>query len=150
MHPLLSSLARRASGAARRRFAWPALGSALLLVGAASAQSEPLTADARALVIDQLSALLEEKYVFPETATTCAGSLRALAREGAFDDCTERETFAIKLTEALRRASSDEHLLVRPRRKSATGTPEQGGLPARAQARRRDAGRHLQRQPLLV
>ncbi|QDV05668.1 Peptidase family S41 [Planctomycetes bacterium Poly30] len=120
------------------------LAPALCLVGCAgtaAAQSETLTADRRAAVIDRVCTLLEEKYVFPETATKCAKHLRALTLEGAFQGMADREALAARLTEILQEVGNDQHLLVRLRRPVEATPSRHPALPARERFTRREAGR---------
>lgn len=65
--------------------------------------------------VERIGALLEERYVFPEIAKTASGALVELSRSGAFTEATQPAAFAQSLTEALRKAAGDQHLLVRVR-----------------------------------
>jgi tetratricopeptide (TPR) repeat protein len=90
----------------------------------------------RVAVVERIGQLLNERYIFPDTAESCAEHLRAQLEAGAFDDLTDREAFARRLTESLQNVSHDKHMRVRPR-PLERATMEQEN-PARVQARRRD------------
>jgi len=95
----------------------PALITAL--AGQAPAGKLPqdrLDAEARGAVVERLSTLLVESYVFPDVATQCALRLDELATSGAFDAHTDPGAFAQALTAALQAVSKDKHMrvVVRP------------------------------------
>jgi ketosteroid isomerase-like protein len=66
----------------------------------------------RTRVIDGIVAKLNEFYVFPETATKMAATLREHQKKGAYDAITDGDAFATLLTEHLRDISHDKHLRV--------------------------------------
>lgn len=105
----------------------PTVAFATSLASAASAQSESLDGEERAAVVDRIGGMLEGRYVFPEVALQCAEHLRALLGEGAFEDVTDPELFATRLTDALRSVGHDEHILVRLR-----SAPPQAAVPEAA------------------
>ncbi len=108
--------------------------SAGLLLAAGSADSGPtrptpqeatsLTSEAQQGVVDEIAAMLQRRYVFPDVATRCGQRLHELSAEGAFDVAAAPEAFALRLTEALREVSGDLHLLVRVRARPDSSSPE--------------------------
>lgn len=107
--------------------------------GVASAQStqpESLSEKDRASVVERIGQLLNERYVFPEIAASCAEHIKAQLDAGEFDGLTDAAAFATRLTESLQSVSHDKHMRVRPRRpREATMQQEN---PAQARARQMD------------
>ena len=66
----------------------------------------------RSRVIDGIVAKLTELYVFPDTATKMAVSLRERQKKGEYDKFDEGTAFAGELTEHLQAISHDKHLRV--------------------------------------
>lgn len=104
------------------------------MVSAQTSQPDSLGEDERAAVVERIGQMLNQRYVFPEIAQSCAEHLQAQLEAGEFDDLTDSVTFAKRLTESLQSVSHDKHLRVRPR-PAERATMEQEN-PARAQARR--------------
>jgi len=79
------------------------------------ARFEPVTLDAaaRARVIQRVTALLKDSYVFAETANEMSADLQKRERRGEYRAITDGEAFASRLTEELRAVSHDRHLEVR-------------------------------------
>lgn len=117
------------------------LACALGLKRPALAQSAPLNREAQAAVVERIGVMLAERYVFPEVASACAEGLRALTTTDALADATDPDTFAARLTEALRGVSLDKHLLVRVRVAAAGQAPAEDGLPFRGRALKFSYGR---------
>jgi len=91
--------------------------------GVVRAQSAPLAREAHSAVVERISSLLTAHYVDPEVAAACQERLRGSVGSGAFDGATEPELFCQRLTDTLRGASRDQHLLVRVRRTPAGEAP---------------------------
>jgi hypothetical protein len=72
-----------------------------------------IDAKLRAETLDGLIKLLNDSYVFPETAKKMEAALRERAKSGAYDKVTGGEEFARLLTEDLQAVSHDKHLRVR-------------------------------------
>lgn len=106
------------------------------IASAQSSQPESLGADERAAVVKRIGHMLNQRYVFPEIAESCAEHLKAQLEAGEFDDLTDPEAFAMRLTETLQSVSHDKHMRVWTR-PAERATMEQEN-PARAQARRMD------------
>ena len=81
----------------------------------AGARFEAVTFDdaTRARVIDQLTGVLDDFYVFPETAKKMSAALRKLKGSRDYRAIRDGRDFARKLTEDLREVSHDKHLEVR-------------------------------------
>ncbi|MFL6203125.1 MAG: S41 family peptidase [Thermoanaerobaculia bacterium] len=71
-----------------------------------------ITAQDRAAIIDDISAALNEIYVFPETAKKMEEHVRRQLASGAYDRLGTMDAFAQQLTEDLRSVSHDLHLHV--------------------------------------
>jgi hypothetical protein len=67
---------------------------------------------ARARVIGGVAKMLDEFYVFPETAMKMAARVRARQKHGEYDSIVDGNAFAEKLTDDLRDVSHDKHLSV--------------------------------------
>jgi hypothetical protein len=93
------------------------------------ARFEKLTLDSskRARLIDEAARILDEFYVFPDTAKKAATALRARERQGKYKDIVDGDDFATRLTDDLQEVSHDKHLRVRfsPVLQPA-GEPERG------------------------
>jgi hypothetical protein len=61
-------------------------------------------------VIDSVSRLLADNYIFPDVAKKMADLLQANYKKGSYQGITSAPTFAQKLTEDLRSVSKDKHL----------------------------------------
>jgi hypothetical protein len=70
----------------------------------------PVTAQDRAAIVDDISAALNETYVFPETAKKMEERMRSQLKSGAYDRLGKLDAFTDKLTEDLRSVSHDLHL----------------------------------------
>lgn len=89
----------------------------------AGAQSTPpampgdstLDAAMREQTIQQISDLLNARYVFPDVAAKCAEHLQAQLKSGAYDQIATAFPFADTLTRDLQSISHDKHLRVRVR-----------------------------------
>ena len=90
------------------------LASATSAQGPGGTQSDnAIDAATRALVIDGLVKLLNENYVFPETAAKMEKSLRDRQQKKEYDNITSATSFAEALTSNLQEISHDKHLRVR-------------------------------------
>ena len=81
----------------------------------AGAKFEDIELDtaARARVIDGAARMLEESYVFADIGKSMATSLRTREKRGQYNDFTDGEAFAVRLTGDLRAISHDQHVEVR-------------------------------------
>lgn len=66
----------------------------------------------RSRVIDGAIAMLNEFYVYPETAKKMEQDLRARQKKGDYDKVEDAESFAMLLTDNLQGVSHDKHLRV--------------------------------------
>lgn len=90
----------------------------VLFSGAAQAQpvrgpGEPVDAAARAKMVERVSAMLNEHYVFPDVAKKMETALRQKLKAGAYDKITHSAELADVLTRDLREVSKDKHLGIR-------------------------------------
>jgi hypothetical protein len=69
-----------------------------------------IDAAARQRAIDGIAAMLNEFYVFPETAKKMEEAVRARQKAGAYDSISNGDAFAETLTADLREVSHDKHL----------------------------------------
>jgi hypothetical protein len=71
-----------------------------------------IDAAARQKAIDGAADMLNEFYVFPETAKKMGDGIRARQKAGEYDSITNGDAFAEKLTSDLQEISHDKHLRV--------------------------------------
>ncbi len=96
-------------------------------------------------VIDSVSSILENNYVFPEVADKMNGFIRKRFQAKAYQNIDDPEAFAEQLTEDLRSISNDLHLRVRfdpeniTRRRNATLSAEDSIAFAKRTLRRNKA-----------
>lgn len=109
-----------------------------LLAGPLYAQTMELTPQARANVIENAIRLLNENYVFPETAKKMEQALRERVARKEYDAITDPEAFARALTDHLLEICKDKHLRVVYR---AEGIPprDEAGEPSAEERRRNRA-----------
>lgn len=86
-----------------------------------------IDAATRQRVIDRAAALLNENYVFPETAKKMEAALRERQKAGEYDSITNGDDFAEKLTADLRAVSKDRHLGVNFSPAALPKQPPSGG-----------------------
>ena len=72
----------------------------------------PLTDTEKKEVVDSVSQLLNNNYVFPEVAKEMTALIRQNLKKGAYQNVTSPDQFANKLTEDLRSICKDKHLRV--------------------------------------
>ncbi len=73
----------------------------------------PLTEEEKTNLVNRLIDELNSMYVFPEVAQKMSDDLRKSLEAEAYKDVTERNKFAVQLTEQLRAICQDKHLRVR-------------------------------------
>jgi hypothetical protein len=78
-----------------------------------SAQEESITHEYKEAVIERLSQLMNDFYVFPEVAKQTEKHLLAQFKEGYFDQFKEDESFAKALTESVQSINKDKHVRIR-------------------------------------
>jgi hypothetical protein len=102
--------------------------SLMVCAGTMMAQGQPqkLGADEKKAVVQKAAAVLEQQYVFPETARKMGDLIRRNLRSGKYDAIEDARAFANRLTEDLRSISHDRHLGVRfaPERILEIRTPD--------------------------
>ncbi len=101
-----------------------------------------VNAQDRAAIIDDISAALNETYVFPETAKKMEERMKSQLKSGAYDRLGTMDVFAEKLTADLRSVSHDLHLGViwdpEPRPDRPDGPPSADQQARFAAEQRRD------------
>ncbi|MFK7960817.1 MAG: S41 family peptidase [Phycisphaerales bacterium] len=90
-----------------------------------SAADDPVAAVA---AVERIGQLMRDHYVFPDVADASARELERQLGDGTFSGELDAEELSGRLTEALRVATNDKHMLVRPRRRLAP--PEPASAPA--------------------
>lgn len=68
------------------------------------------TADERQAVVERVSELLVDHYVFPDVAKDMATKVRTQLASGAYDELGNAKTFAKRITKDLRAISHDKHI----------------------------------------
>ncbi|NIM18113.1 MAG: hypothetical protein GTO45_39595, partial [Candidatus Aminicenantes bacterium] len=71
-----------------------------------------VTAKERKSVVERVSQLLVEKYVFPETAEKCVKHIQSRLSAGAYDKIKNPREFVISLNKDLQSISKDKHMRV--------------------------------------
>lgn len=115
----------------------PGLVLSLLAILSGAARADDFGAQERAAVVTALGQLMLDNYVFEDVAQRCQQRLADELAAGAFDDLSERETLARRLTSVLQEVTADKHLRVSP----WAPVPEQASDEERADA---DAAYKLQ------
>ncbi len=86
----------------------------LVSMQAAIAQDEVLTTDFKQKTIERLSAMLAERYVFPDVAKTMGEHFNQQLKAGRFNESKDVKAFAQALTDEAQAISKDKHLRIRP------------------------------------
>jgi hypothetical protein len=73
----------------------------------------PVDQQEQALVVDSIATILNNNYVYPETAAQMGKLIRQNLKESRYESLTDPNEFADKLTEDLQSVSHDRHLWVR-------------------------------------
>lgn len=79
----------------------------------AQSLDEPVTEEERRAVVARIVTLVNERYVFPESAQETGDYLNAQLEAGAFDELHDPAIFAEKLTATLQHINHDKHMRVR-------------------------------------
>jgi hypothetical protein len=106
-----------------------ALAIVLGLLAAAGAAGAAVGADLdgpmRQQVVDQLSAALRERYIYPDVGAKAADAITANLKSGAYDKLGDPAQFAMRLTDDISAVAHDKHMRV-----NALGAaPPPGPLP---------------------
>ncbi|HEY8573792.1 S41 family peptidase [Phenylobacterium sp.] len=99
----------------RARFA-AAASAALLFCGPAALAQAPapsLDAAARQAAVQAAASRLRERYVFPDVGAQAAEKIEKALASGAYDQISDPQTFADRLTADLREVTKDKHLNIR-------------------------------------
>ncbi len=105
-----------------------ALSLALMLSFVSStALSQPIDKQQKKAVVERISSLMNEHYVFPATAQATGEKLTAALAQGEFAQYEDSEAFAEALSKWLQEHAEDRHLRVRanPVKKEITGAESQ-------------------------
>ncbi|WP_255589708.1 S41 family peptidase [Marinicella meishanensis] len=86
----------------------------LLVAGLATAQEPPapLTQAEHEAVVEAISRQLQDHYIFPKLADKMAKSIRKNLKKGQYQDITDVQLFAQRLTADLVAVSDDKHIRV--------------------------------------
>jgi len=79
-------------------------------------QEQSLNADYKEKVIDKLSQLMNDFYIYPEVAKETEIHLKAQLKNGHFDEYKDNDTFAEALTNAVQFINKDKHMRIRSQR----------------------------------
>ena len=85
----------------------------LFNISLSKAQDKSFTKEYKENVIQKLSQLMNDYYVFPEVAKLTDEHLRAQLLNGYFDQFENDETFAAALTESVQSINKDKHMRIR-------------------------------------
>ena len=86
----------------------------VLNMSLSKAQDKSFTKEYKEQVIQSLSQLMNDYYVFPEIAKLTEEHLNAQLSDGYFDQFENDETFAAALTESVQAINKDKHMRIRP------------------------------------
>ncbi len=89
------------------------------LILASQVPAQELSREQKSNVVNRISSMLEERYVFPETALKCSEHIKKQLESGTFDSITTKESFAAALTAELQSISKDKHMRVRAEKRTA-------------------------------
>ena len=81
---------------------------------ASPGKKSPLDGKTRTAIIDSITTVLNEVYVFPEKADEMEAYLQKRLKSGEYDKITDIDAFAQVLTEDMRSICHDRHLSVQP------------------------------------
>src|SRR5689334_12609663 len=73
-------------------------------------KAAPLDAQLRKQTVEKLAKMLDDNYVFAETAKKMREFINSQLQNGAYDNITDPAEFSNKLTDDLRSISHDKHL----------------------------------------
>ncbi|TYA59008.1 S41 family peptidase [Formosa maritima] len=90
----------------------------LLNVSVSNAQDNSLTSTYKLEVINNLSQLINDNYVFPDVAKKTEEHLKKQLLDGYFDAFNSNETFAVALTESVQSINKDKHMRIRSQQPS--------------------------------
>jgi len=119
------------------------IATALAMTATFVANATPIGKDQRSTVVSAAATQLEQQYVFPDAGRTVAKALRRRLAQGAYDQYTDGEVLAERLSQDLQELAGVGHLKVEF---SAEATPAETATDvAEAEARWRE--RLLKRNP---
>ncbi len=84
----------------------------LFNMGIASAQDNSLTKEYKKEVIESISQLMNDFYVFPEVAKLTEEHLKSQLLDGYFDQFENNDTFATALTNTVQAINKDKHMRI--------------------------------------
>jgi len=82
-------------------------------ISLSKAQDKSISKDYKENVIQKLSQLMNDYYVFPEVAKLTDEHLRAQLLDGYYDQFENDETFAVALTNSVQAINKDKHMRIR-------------------------------------
>jgi hypothetical protein len=73
---------------------------------------QSLTTETRRTVIDGVAEILRDQYIIPDTIEIMISALEAHLKKGDYDDFTDSQKFAARLTEDLHASGHDKHMRI--------------------------------------
>jgi tetratricopeptide (TPR) repeat protein len=100
--------------------------STILLFGAAYISAQPLSKEYKTEVIQTLSELMNDHYIFPDVAKKTEAHLLNQLKEGHFKSYETNEAFAAALTVSVQEVNKDKHMRIRAEKpyQAPANTPE--------------------------
>ena len=92
------------------------VGFGALAASSCFAQSKTIDQSVKQNTVERVGELMKAHYVFPEVGEKTAKELLRKLKAGDFDDISDAEKFAQKLTNAVQAVTKDKHLRLRPNR----------------------------------
>lgn len=86
------------------------IGSAGLTLGQADQPEIKLTKQEKAQVVDSITRFMADKYVFPDMGKKMGDLITQNLKDGAYENISNPQDFAGKLTEDLRTVNNDRHI----------------------------------------
>ena len=84
----------------------------IVLMNVCIAQDQPLNKEYKQEVIEKLSQLMNDFYVYPEVAKETSVHLKSELKAGHFDEISSNDAFASALTSAVQSVNKDKHMRI--------------------------------------
>jgi len=91
----------------------PAILSTIIFSSIAQSKSIEINKEYRTEVVERISKIIIENYVFPKVAEQNSTFLQEQLKSGKYNEITDADTFAKKLTSDLQHINHDKHMEVR-------------------------------------
>ena len=99
------------------------LGAIVIVTGACS-QTARVSSEFKSATVQQLTSLINEKYIFPDIALKTSEELERKLKSGAFDTIQTMKSFTRVLTQTVQSVNHDKHMRIRV---NNGGVPQSGG-----------------------